>query len=270
MKRRVFIDMDGVIVDFDRAAKEQAVAGDVLKTMKGAYLRMEAVDGALTAVRSIIGMGYDVWIATKPPTGIAWAYADKAAWIFQHLPELSRKLVITHDKGMLGGPADILIDDRPHKANCEAFQGLLLRFGHDGMNWPRVLAILRLPGLRDGDGPTKDVDIRLKFVEPRLDPNAPRERFMAELDIGLERHRLDPLREMLDALRRPPREGTLVADLTDAERMALCHAAGVPIETAYAEHGMKVLLRTTVPCGIADSGDGRYIVVMQHHRLGGK
>lgn len=57
---RVFVDMDGVIVDFDSYAKEMCMTGDELKLVKGAYLRMPAIPGAIAAVRSLIGMGYEV------------------------------------------------------------------------------------------------------------------------------------------------------------------------------------------------------------------
>lgn len=76
---RVFVDMDGVIVDFDAHRKALGVSGDELKKRPGAYAEMPAIPGALEAVRSLIGMGFEVWIATKPPTGTPWAYADKAA-----------------------------------------------------------------------------------------------------------------------------------------------------------------------------------------------
>lgn len=159
--RRVFIDMDGVIVDFDKFRDERGLSGDEVKCLKGAYLHMEPIPGAIEAVRSLIGMGFEVWLATKPPTGVAYAYSDKAAWVFQHLPELKRRIIITHDKGLLGGPQDFLCDDRPHKANCERFTGMLLRFV-DGFHWPRALEVLREvafappPGYRlpmdDGEG----------------------------------------------------------------------------------------------------------------------
>lgn len=139
---RVFIDMDGVIVDFAAYMKEHGLTGDEVKRRPGAYLAMPAMEGAIAAVRSVIGMGYDVWIATKPPTGIPFAYADKAAWIMENLPELKRKIIITHDKGLLGDYRDYLIDDRPHKANCERFAGRLIPFVGD-QNWAGVLGILR-------------------------------------------------------------------------------------------------------------------------------
>lgn len=139
---RVFIDLDGVIVDFDAFAKAEGLTGDEIKKRPGVYLAMSPIPGAISAVRSIIGMGYEVWIATKPPTGIPYAYADKVAWVLRHLPELKRRIVITHDKGLLGDTGDYLVDDRPHKANCESFAGTLIRFV-DGETWNGVLAKLR-------------------------------------------------------------------------------------------------------------------------------
>lgn len=139
---RVFVDMDGVIVDFDKFRDERGLTGDQVKTMQGAYLQMPAIDGAIAAVRSLIGMGYEVWLATKPPTGVPHAYSDKAAWVMENLPELKRRIIITHDKGLLGDAGDFLCDDRPHKANCEQFKGTLLRFV-DGFHWPQALDVLR-------------------------------------------------------------------------------------------------------------------------------
>lgn len=138
MKRRVFLDMDGVVVNFDGYATALGLTGDEVKKVRGAYLEMQPAPGAMEAIKWLIGSGYDVWLATKPPTGIAFAYADKAEWVFTHLPELKRKLIITHDKGLLGDEKDILVDDRPHKANCEQFRGTLIRF-INGETWDGVL-----------------------------------------------------------------------------------------------------------------------------------
>lgn len=138
---RVFIDLDGVVVNFDAFRAARGLTGDEVKALPGAYLEMEPYSDAIAAVRSLIGMGYEVWIATKPPTGIPHAYSDKAAWVMKHLPELKRRIIITHDKGLLGEASDYLIDDRPHKANCESFQGTLIPFVN-GITWADVLARL--------------------------------------------------------------------------------------------------------------------------------
>lgn len=152
---RVFVDMDGVIVDFDAYKTRWNLTGDEVKKTPGAYLAMPAIPGAIEAVRSLIGMGFEVWIATKPPTGVPYAYSDKAAWVFEYLPELKRRIVITHDKGLLGGNGDYLCDDRPHKANCEQFTGELLRFV-DGYHWPQALEYLRTKRPNAEGKPTPD------------------------------------------------------------------------------------------------------------------
>lgn len=127
--KRVFIDMDGVLADFAALKRKLDMDGDRLKNIPGAFADLQPIPGALEAVHSLIGMGFECWIATKPPTGNPGAYADKAAWILQHLPELKRRIIMTHDKGLLGSDGDYLIDDRVHKANCDDFAGTLIRFG---------------------------------------------------------------------------------------------------------------------------------------------
>lgn len=139
---RVFVDMDGVLVDFEGYARALALPNEQVTRLAGAYLAMAPIPGALEAVRSLLEMQWEVWIATKPPTGIPQAYADKAGWILQHLPELRRRIILTHDKGLLGDAGDYLIDDRPHKANCHAFKGRLIPFT-PACQWPHVLELLR-------------------------------------------------------------------------------------------------------------------------------
>lgn len=136
---RIFFDMDGVLVDFDRLMRELGMTGDECKRHPGAYLAMRPVEGAIEGIRKVMSIagqyGGEVWLATKPPTGIAWAYADKVSWVLNHLPELRRRIILTHDKGLLGGEGDVLVDDRPWRANCGAFRGTLIMFGW--ADWPR-------------------------------------------------------------------------------------------------------------------------------------
>lgn len=135
---RVFIDMDGVIVDFDGFVKSKGMTSEQIKHVPGVYTEMSPMPGALEAVRKIIALGYEVWIATKPATGIAHTYSDKAQWIFNWLPELERRVIVTHDKGLLGDKGDYLIDDRPQTANCLKFPGTLFAFSKH-FNWRDIL-----------------------------------------------------------------------------------------------------------------------------------
>jgi len=139
---RVLFDMDNVLVDFDGYARQRGLSGQVVKALPGAYRAMAPLPGALDAVRTVESMGYEVWIASKPPQGIAHAYAEKADWVHEHLPQLSGRLILTPDKGLLGDEGDVLIDDRPHAANCHEFRGLLIPFS-PGTTWADVFRILR-------------------------------------------------------------------------------------------------------------------------------
>ena len=136
---RVFIDMDGVIVDFDKYMTDHNMPASEVKVLEGAYLNMEPMPGALDAVRKLIEWGFDVWIATKPPTAVPHASSEKVQWILNHLPELKRNIIITPNKGLLGDSGDWLIDDRPHKANCEDFAGELITYIPKCNNWNHIL-----------------------------------------------------------------------------------------------------------------------------------
>jgi hypothetical protein len=70
----------------------------------------------------------------------------------------------------------------------------------------------------------------------------------------------DPVREVMRMFTTLPRKGTPAADLTEGEKLALCIAAGAPTETMV--EGGLLTVRTTVPCGVADRGDGGYIVAV--------
>lgn len=139
MANRIFVDLDGVVVDFERFCADNQITPEECKRFIGAYLLMQPMEHAINAVRTLISMGYEVWLATKPPTGVANAYGDKAQWVLDNLPELERRIILTHDKGLLGDAGDYLIDDRPHRANCYQFPGTLIHFGQHGNDWPAVV-----------------------------------------------------------------------------------------------------------------------------------
>lgn len=141
--RRVFIDMDGVSVDFDGYRRAHGLTVDDIKATPGAYARMAPMPGAIEAIRALIEMGYEVWFAAKPATCIAHTYSDKASWVFEHVPELSHRIILTHNKGLLGGPNDTLIDDALDRAACEGFAGSIIEFNPAaGWDWPRIVHFL--------------------------------------------------------------------------------------------------------------------------------
>ena len=55
-----------------------------------------------------------------------------------------------------------------------------------------------------------------------------------------------------------PRRGTPAAELTDRDKLALAIAAGVPVQTSM--EGMQLTVKALRSIGVADRGDGGYIV----------
>lgn len=138
-KRRLFVDMDGVLVDFAGYMGETGLTAEKIKADGLHYMRMRPLPGAVEATQRLWTDGWCLFIATKSPTARPVAAMAKVEWVLQHLPWLQRRIIITPDKGLLGCRHDVLVDDRPHKANCAAFPGELVVFA----GWPKTLDLLR-------------------------------------------------------------------------------------------------------------------------------
>jgi 5'(3')-deoxyribonucleotidase len=123
----VFIDSDGPVADFDKALKKSGMHTDDFKHVHGVYLWLDPTPGAeksIEALKKLDDLGWiRVWILTKTPSNSPYAYTEKILWYRQHFPWLEDRVILAHDKSVVGGPADYLLDDRPHKANAKLFRG---------------------------------------------------------------------------------------------------------------------------------------------------
>ena len=126
MTKRIYIDMDGVISNFDKAAKEQG--NGKRPDLYVNYRNLEIIPGAEVAVIKL-HQDFDVFIASTPPWTRPEVWSDKRKWIEDHFPILKRKLILTHRKDLLIG--DILIDDSRFRGQPD-FQGEWFRFNK---NW---------------------------------------------------------------------------------------------------------------------------------------
>ena len=144
-KKRLYFDMDGVIVDFVSALNLQSE--ETLKEYEGRldeipglFSQMKPMPGALEAVRRL-NEKYDCYILSTAPWNNPSAWSDKVAWITEHLDDVfHKKMIITHCKHLCKG--NYLIDDRD-KHGASEFEGEWIHFGSERFpNWETVLEYL--------------------------------------------------------------------------------------------------------------------------------
>lgn len=146
---RVYIDMDGVLADFDAECVRRATTPDALKRCPGAYRALSPLRGAIGAVAELQALGVEVFVLTKIPSSNPWAATEKLLWIRDHFPSLDDRVIITPDKGCVGETRDVLVDDHPEWANADRFRGTTVHFGGD---WTASMgAVLAALERHDGD-----------------------------------------------------------------------------------------------------------------------
>ena len=131
---RIFIDMDGVISDFEKGAEKEAVERGVSKLSRPDlyvdYRNLDIIDGAKNAVMRLAN-DHEVFIASTPPWTRPEVWGHKREWIGEHFPYLKRKIILTHRKDLLIG--DILIDDSRWRGQPD-FQGKWFWFNKNWIN----------------------------------------------------------------------------------------------------------------------------------------
>ena len=145
MKKRLFVDMDNTLVDFNggmsRVPKE---ISDKLPYnyewdmpaydgMIGYFASLYPMEGGIETLRALDASGlYDVYILTSSPWENPSAAKEKLEWIRKYFGSektdmLFKRVIICHHKDFLKG--DILIDDRMDKNGAGGFEGEKIEFG---------------------------------------------------------------------------------------------------------------------------------------------
>lgn len=132
MPKIIYIDMDGVLCDFDGATvRDKEAYPDIAYTQsrEGFYRNLQPIDGAIKAMEALfIAEGVDPYILTAPSIYNPLSYTEKRLWVEDHLGfEWVKRLIISPDKSLLIGNA--LIDDHTKGRGQENFKGKLIHFG---------------------------------------------------------------------------------------------------------------------------------------------
>ena len=141
-KKRIYVDMDGVLCDFAGAMAKQGPEmtkkyNGKATAVPGFFLNMEPMPGAIEAFEKLAQM-HDVYILSTGPWSSPGAWTEKVLWVQKHLPEAAfKRLILGHDKDLLQG--DILIDDRLENG-VSRFRGEVILFGSE--NYPDWKAVL--------------------------------------------------------------------------------------------------------------------------------
>ena len=144
-KKILYIDMDGVLVDFKRMLREKNLVTKeeidaYVDNTEGIFLDLHPMKDAIASFE-LLSQHFETYILTTAPWKNESAWTDKRKWVAKHLGEIAdRKLIVTHRKDLNKG--DYLIDDRLAKG-ADKFEGELIHFETDDFpDWAAVVAYL--------------------------------------------------------------------------------------------------------------------------------
>ena len=141
----LYLDMDGVLVDFESALARVPVITKVAYTghlddIPGLFALMDPLPGAVEAFNTLAER-FDTYLLSTAPWENPSAWTDKVLWVKRYLGKPAHKrLIITHHKDLNRG--DFLVDDRT-RHGADRFQGEHIHFGSPRFpDWSVVLPYL--------------------------------------------------------------------------------------------------------------------------------
>jgi 5'-nucleotidase len=174
MRKRVLIDMDGVLADFehalysrfpdvkdlndtdgkadhlrtelgvtldrDKSTKSQMIDFLITNKYRDIFEDLRPIPGAVEAFKFLC-QHYEVFILSTPMWILPESYTAKRKWVEHWLGDAAyKKLILSHNKSIVQG--DYLIDDRIKNGVAE-FPGEHIHFGQPEFpNWDKVLEYL--------------------------------------------------------------------------------------------------------------------------------
>ena len=144
-KKILYIDMDGVLVDFQSGIDQlpdeiRNRHKENLDNAPGIFALMQPMPGAIEAYERL-SEKFDTYILSTAPWENPSAWSDKLLWVKKYLGKVAyKRLILSHHKNLLKG--DFIVDDRDKRGVTE-FQGEHIHFGTDRFpDWKAVEAYL--------------------------------------------------------------------------------------------------------------------------------
>lgn len=141
-RRKIFVDMDGVLCDFLGAFlwwKKNHPEIEYPQSQFGLFSNLEPIPGAIEGFKKL-EEHFDVYILTRPSTYNLMCYTEKADWVRRHLGgHVLENLIICCDKSLVKGVGHVLIDDTVQAGQLD-FEGEFVHFGSEKFrNWEEVI-----------------------------------------------------------------------------------------------------------------------------------
>ena len=148
-KKILYIDMDGVVANFEKGIKQYLQEWDSLSDdQKGDktdevcgnannfFLDLHPIEGAIDAINKL-AIIYETYFLSAAMWNVPESYTEKRLWIEKHFGDSFRKrLILTHRKDLNMG--DYLIDDRTSHGAGD-FKGKHIHFGKEEFpDWSSV------------------------------------------------------------------------------------------------------------------------------------
>jgi 5'-nucleotidase len=126
-KKKLMVDMDGVLCDFVGAFnKHHSDKVKFPQSRWGFFTNLDPIPSSIYIVKELMKY-YDVYILTRPSYKNPLCYTEKRIWIENYFGlEFCKKIIMADDKSMIKG--DYLVDDSISDGQLE-FEGQFIRFG---------------------------------------------------------------------------------------------------------------------------------------------
>ena len=163
MKRKkiVYVDLDGVIADYERNSKGTT---DEERKAPGFFANLEPLPDAIESFKKLC-KHYEVYFLSTAPWSNIHAWSEKRVWVEKHFGEYAfKRLILSHNKSLLRG--EYLIDDRIANG-VDGFEGEHIHFGTSKFpTWESVLSYLKE---KDHGFPSVDrKELKLNLTESNL------------------------------------------------------------------------------------------------------